>query len=137
MGFEERFSKVGRALDDAKEKVRGSIESSRGGEPLVNTERAKEGYTRLKQATHAKAEEAWEKYKSLPRFGAAAYALGALCAVLLIVVVVLMTSSPSTEKLPTRAKADEIATMAALRAKMSPNANGGSAGTNLASPKPR
>ena len=103
----------------------------------VNTERAKEGYTRLKQATHAKAEEAWEKYKSLPRFGAAAYALGALCAVLLIVVVVLMTSSPSTEKLPTRAKADEIATMAALRAKMSPNANGGSAGTNLASPKPR
>lgn len=126
MGFEERFSKVGRALDDAKEKVR--LPGGGGGEPLVNTERVKERYASFKEATHAKAEHLWVVYQEMPKAKSAALALGGLCVVLLVTVVILLNTGPSDAP-PSRAKADEIATMAALRAKMSPNASGGTAPT--------
>lgn len=121
MGFEDRFSKVGRALDSATEKVRDTLDAG-GGEPLVNTERAKERVGEWKQVAAEKATQWWEKYKTLPKFGAAAVALGGLCVVLLVTVIV-MASSGKSDAPPSRAKADEIATMAALRAKMSPNAS--------------
>lgn len=121
MGFEERFSKVGRALDDAKEKVRGSVAPA-GGEPLVDRERIRERYGEFKVAAKEKAGKLWETYQGMPKAKAAAIALGSLCVLLLVTVVVLLNTGPSDAP-PSRAKADEIATMAALRAKMSPNAN--------------
>ncbi len=121
MGFEERFSKVGRALDDAKEKVRGSVVPS-GAEPLVDRERIRERYAAFKVATAERAAKLWEAYQGMPKAKAAAVALGSLCVLLLVTVVVLLNTGPSDAP-PSRAKADEIATMAALRAKMSPNAN--------------
>ncbi|MDP1661396.1 MAG: hypothetical protein Q8L55_05730 [Phycisphaerales bacterium] len=121
MGFEERFSKVGRALDDAKEKVRGSVAPS-GGEPLVDRERIRERYGEFKVASSEKATRLWETYQGMPKAKAAAVALGSLCVLLLVTVVVLLNTGPGDAP-PSRAKADEIATMAALRAKMSPNAN--------------
>ena len=124
MGFEERFSTVGRALDDAKEKVR--LPSGGGGESLVDKEAIREKYTSFKQATHEKAEQLWVVYQDMPKAKSAAIALGGLCAVLLVAVVVLLNTGPSDAP-PSKAKADEIATMAALRAKMSPNASGGTA----------
>lgn len=125
MGFEERFSKVGKALDDAKEKVR-LPGGGAGGEPLVDRDRFRERYASFKATTHAKAEHLWVVYQEMPKAKAAAVALGGLCVVLVVTVLVLMNTGPSAEKLPSRAKADEIATMAALRAKMSPNATGSS-----------
>jgi hypothetical protein len=119
MGFEERFSKVGRAIDDAGEKVRDTF----GGDSHRSSGRMSERWDDLKRATHAKSEELWEKYKTLPKAVAAAYALGTLCLVLVVALLVTM-SSGSSEVAPSKAKADEIATMAALRAKMSPNAIG-------------
>ncbi|HZW06441.1 MAG TPA: hypothetical protein VFF65_04900 [Phycisphaerales bacterium] len=120
MGFEERFSKVGRALDEAKEKVRlpGSA-----GEPLVDKERVRERYDAFKTVTKEKAEHAWEVYQGMPKAKAAAYALGGLCAVLAVAVVVLLNSGPGDAP-PSKAKANEIATMAALRAKLAPPAGG-------------
>ncbi len=121
MGFEDRFSKVGRAIDSATEKVRDSLDTS-GREPLVDTERARERVSEWKDSAKEKTAEWYDKYRALPKFGAAAVALSVLCAVLLVTVVVMATSGKSDAP-PSRAKADEIATMAALRAKMSPNAS--------------
>lgn len=125
-GFEERFSKVGRALDDAKEKMRDAVAPAGGSEPLVDKDRLRERYAAFKTATHAKAEHAWEVYQGMPKAKAAALALGGLCVVLLLTVMVLLNSGPGDAP-PSKAKADEIATMAALRAKMSPNASGAAA----------
>jgi hypothetical protein len=123
MGFEERFSKVGRALDDAKEKVRDAVAPG-GSEPLVDGDRLRERYASFKAATHTKAEQLWITYQAMPKAKAAAIALSGLCIVLVVTVLVLLNSSPG-EAPPSKAKADEIAMMAALRAKMSPNASGG------------
>lgn len=118
-GFEERFSKVGKAIDDAKDKVRDRIEASKGSEPLVDTEKARERLGEWKQSLRERTEQGWQRYSQLPKATAAAVALGCLCVVLLITLVVMMNSNPGDAP-PSRAKADEIATMAALRAKMSP-----------------
>jgi hypothetical protein len=135
MGFEERFQKVGRALDDAKEKVR-AITPAGTGEPLVDRDRVRERYGEFKAAAKLKAEHAWEVYKGMPKAKAAAFALGGLCLVLVVTVVVLLNSGPGDAP-PSKAKADEIAAMAALRAKMSPNANGGSGGGSPKKPPER
>jgi len=120
MGFEERFSKVGRALDEAKEKVRlpGSM-----GEPLVDKEKIRERYDGFKAAVKERAELAWEVYQAMPKAKAAAFALGGLCAVLIVAVVVLLNAG-SDDGLPSKAKANEIATMAALRAKLNAGSTG-------------
>lgn len=117
-GFEERFSKVGRALDDAKDAMRDKIEAGRG--DRADSGRFRERWDEFKRSTHQKSEELWENYKGLPKALAAAYALGGLCVVLVVALLVTMNSGPGDAP-PSHAKADEIATMAALRAKMSPN----------------
>lgn len=123
MGFEQHLSKVGRAIDDATGKVRDALPAS-SGEPLLEKHRVGERYQALKTGAKERAEEWWVKYQEMPKAKAAAIALAALCVVLLVTVVALMMSGPSTPSTPSRAKADEIAAMAALRAKMSPNAGG-------------
>ncbi|MFT3684473.1 MAG: hypothetical protein QM783_06010 [Phycisphaerales bacterium] len=72
MGFEQQFSKVGRAIDDAGEKVREKLSSDSRSR---SSETTRERWDEFKRATHAKSEELWEKYKTLPKATAAAYAL--------------------------------------------------------------